>query len=348
LDGHVLLQQVVEKCQSELEQAQVATMPPVDHALPSFFDGRYSKGDDPVVCKKHSHQQTIDAFWTRHVAFLQIEPASLLVGKACLDQESLSVETACFIGTLHVRHQMDGLVTALSPPSQPRYGSVAPMGKESLGHNEHTTGLEMRKGLFVREPVVFPTESVGFGGAQNVMPTAMVYDTLQIDTVKFTVAEQDDVRPFGNHFSNIPNQLDVPLFAEVALFLFLNQPGYGQHPPLVDDCDHECHASASDDGPVDQHDKRLTGQCLQDLPGEGEEEDFTSHVFVLYPAIETLHLAFRFGAAPYVTSLGRRGFSSDLWQLNASGSDDSANESSEGIQMSRLISIVFGPRELLE
>jgi hypothetical protein len=27
--------------------------------------------------------------------------------------------------------------------------------------------------------------------------------------------------------------------------------------------------------------------------------NFTSHVFVLYPSIETLHLAFRFGAGPY-------------------------------------------------
>ncbi len=51
---------------------------------------------------------------------------------------------------------------------------------------------------------------------------------------------------------------------------------------------------------------------------------------------------------PTATPLGCRGFSSDLWQLNASGSDDSANKSGQGIQMSRLISMVFGPGELLE
>jgi hypothetical protein len=56
---------------------------------------------------------------------------------------------------------MDGLVTALSPPIQPRYGAEADsVGEESLGHDKQTAGLEMRNGLFVEKPVAFPTESV--------------------------------------------------------------------------------------------------------------------------------------------------------------------------------------------
>lgn len=84
-DGQTLGQQIVEKRQAQLEQAQVATMPSVDQTLPSFSDRRYSTDDDPVVGKEHGHQQAIDALRVRKVAFAQIETAPFIVRKASLD-----------------------------------------------------------------------------------------------------------------------------------------------------------------------------------------------------------------------------------------------------------------------
>ena len=98
--------------------------------------------------------------------------------------------------------------------------------------------------------MVFPAQSGGFRGSQNVVPMPMSNDTLQIYAVEFSISEEHDLRPFGNHFPDTLNQLDMLLFAEMPFFLFLNQPRNGQRPLFVDDCNDERHAAAAHNGPI--------------------------------------------------------------------------------------------------
>ncbi len=72
------------------------------------------------------------------------------------------------------------------------------------------------------------------------------------------------------------------------------------------------------------------------------------HVLVFQPTTETLDLALRRSAATCVASLACRGFFGNSRQLDASSPDDSANQTSQSIQVACLIACVFGPRDLLE
>jgi hypothetical protein len=276
------------------------------------------------------------------MALLKIETTALLIREAGLDFEAFRVEKASFIGTWHVCDQVDRLFAILSPPSQSQYRAVALLGEEGLRHNKHLSRFHMREGLLEGEPVVCPAQGVCFRGPQNVVPIPMVDNALQIDTVKFSIAEQYNARRIRNHASNSLNQFEVPLFAEMSLFLFLNQPGDGQRPLFVDDGDNERHTATPHHSPINQQDQGVMGQCSQDLLSEREEVDLVTHICVSQPAIETFDLTLRFSVGIHVASRVSRDFTSNLRQLNASGSDDSANQASESAQMTRLIAAVFG------
>jgi hypothetical protein len=47
----------------------------------------------------------------------------------------------------------------------------------------------------------------------------VAHNALQIDTIKFSISKEYDVRLIRDHLFNTLDQLDVPLFAEVPFFL---------------------------------------------------------------------------------------------------------------------------------
>ena len=188
---------------------------------------------------------------------------------------------ASLVSTFHVCYEVERLVTALSPPSQPRYRSIASVGKQRLRHDKHFPWLEMSYGLLVGEPVLVPTQDVGFGCTQNIVPTPVLHNALQIDAIKFSISKEHDIRLIRDHPFNTLNQFHVLLFAEVPFFLFFDQPSDGQRSLLVDDSDHESHAAPPNDGPINHQDQCGMGQCPQDLLNEREEEDGVRHVLVL-------------------------------------------------------------------
>jgi hypothetical protein len=210
-DRKIFFQQTVQKSESKLEKAQVATICSVDLALPSVPEGQYSESNDQVVGKKGSHQQAIDALGIREVTLLQIKSAAFLIRKAGLDFEAFSVKAAGFIRTGYVCHQVYGFLAVLSPPCQCRYRAIAPLCEQSVGHYSHLAGLHVREDLFVLEPVVLPAQCVGFGCPQNVLPLPVLYDTLQVDTIELSVSQEDDPWPVRDHVFHLLNQFNMPL-----------------------------------------------------------------------------------------------------------------------------------------
>jgi hypothetical protein len=43
----------------------------------------------------------------------------------------------------------------------------------------------------------------------------VLHNALQVDTVKFSISKEHDIRLIRNHLFDTPNQFHVPLFAEV-------------------------------------------------------------------------------------------------------------------------------------
>ena len=75
-----------------------------------------------------------------------------------------------------------------------------------------------------------PTQRCGLACAQNILPLALVHESLKIDPVELTIAKHHDPSPRRNQLAHFAHQFYVDSFGEVAFSFFGHRPRNGQCP----------------------------------------------------------------------------------------------------------------------
>lgn len=263
------------------------------------------------------------------MALVQMKSAALLVREECLDFEPLAVVPAGFFRRAQIRNQMDGLLAVAPPPRESENGSVLAPSEQRIGYLEEISGTDMSEHIVEAKLLTLPAQLGALARTEDIPPLAFVDQGLEINAIELTVSEQHDLSPLGNQLLHLGHQFDVKVLREVALSSFGHCPSDGQAPLLVDQADHERHATATDDTSIDYQHQREVRQAQKQRLGEREEESLGFHRVIAEPAVEPFDTAVDFRPLTTWTS---GNFAGNSGKIRALAAHNPTDQTGQGVQ----------------
>lgn len=323
---------------TQLKKAEIATTDAMDHLVQPFPHGVRPEIYDPKVCEASGDQEAAETHRVRDVAFVDKEPAALLVREECFYLEPLAVGSAGILDRSHVRDKVDRLLAVPSPPSDGEDGSVLSLREENAGNIEDLSGHDMVPHGVEVKFLAPPGQRRGPARSQDVLPSVLAQKRLKIDPVEFAVAEHCDARPIGNKLPELGHQFDVHRFRKVPLLSFGCDPHNRERTLLVDHPGHKGHAPSPDDAPVDcEHERELTKAPEQAL-GKRKIKDLALNFIVSEPTLEPFDPALAFGV---MTRRGPGNLPGDSGKVRAFAAHYPADHGGQGVQSHGQMSLRF-------
>ena len=329
---------MVKQAQTELEEAEIASVGAMNDLVPSMLHGVLPEVDDPEIGQTCGDQKSGQTHRVRKVTLVDMKPAAFLVREEGFYLKPLPVIAAGLLRRDHVRNEMDGLLAVFSPPSDGEHRSVPSLCKTCAGNVEDFSGGKMICYVIERKFLTIQTQCRGLARTQDVFPLALVQKGLKINPVELAITQQHDLDPVGYQLLYLVHQIDVNSLREVPLFSLRHSPNNRQRPLFVNHTDHERHAAAADNAAVNgEHEGRVTQAPKQRL-SKRQKEGLAFHGLVAEPSLEPFYTALGFCPGTFGPSVN---LACDGGKIRAPAPYNSADHSGEGIQSAGQVTTRF-------
>jgi hypothetical protein len=171
--------------------------------------------------------------------------------------------------------------------------TIALLCKQGVRDVNALPGLDVVSHVPVGELLTVPVEDDVGAGAKHILPFPSVHQGLQINAIKFSIPEKDHPRLRRNQFFNLSDQLKVELFRKMPFLSFGYNPSQGQYPFLVDDSNHERHATPPHNAPIDDQIQGKVAKTLEQSLGERKKVRLAVDGVIFQPSMEAFYPALR-------------------------------------------------------
>jgi hypothetical protein len=259
------------------------------------------------------------------MALVQIESPAFLVREEGFNPEALFIELTGVLVRSHVADQADGLFAVLPPPTDREHRAILPLREEYIRDADALAALGGIRQSPEMKWLALMVQCDAPGRSADVLPFPFIHDGLEIDSVKFPIAQEDHSSAVWNKGLNFLDQSDVKTLREVSLLSPAYYPSNGQSPLSVNQRHHERNTPSSHGASIHHQHQGQMGQTAKKRTSKRKKVDIRADSCILQPAPQLLLTAFGFSRS--------RRLSCNFWKLAAPTSNDATDKSRKGVEV---------------
>ena len=183
------------------------------------------------------------------MTFVQIKPATLLVGEERFDMESFAIPMTSFLRQLHIGDEAYRILITAFFPKNCLQRAIAFLSEIDIRYCKDVF-ISYTKSFKIKRFTILTQNAVNCC-AKNIFKTSSFNFTKPGSAVEFPVTQYNHPTTIGKQFSNRVEQLDMQGFLHVPLGLFDDLPTQRQGAFLVKQTDHQTHTAFADSAAVD-------------------------------------------------------------------------------------------------
>ena len=241
------------------------------------------------------------------------------------DPKPFRIHATCLVCGGHIRAQIKRVFVPFRPTTEEHNRPI--LGFRHAHIAQLDEGSRLDTGAHGCTPEALPGPQDGDVAARpdHVGPAIGLQRMLERGAIELAIAQEYHWRPRGNQLMDLLDQRDMEIFGEVALLAGAHQPREREGSPFIDQREHQCHAAAPDDTPINDQHQRLHGELPQQDLGIRDKIHRLRDRAVADPPGKAFDPALGFGA---IGHLGR-----DLGQVRTFTPDDAADQRGQGRQV---------------
>jgi hypothetical protein len=163
-------------------------------------------------------------------------------------------------------------VQCYSPPGDGIHRSVLLVGEQDSRGEEIFPSLAVRNHVIKARLFNLPAKYGALCRPTNIGPLPVADNRLEIDSIKLTISNQDDFRPFRYQSLHFPHQFDMDRLGQVPLLLSHDRPGYGEKLLAIDNPYVESDTTAPHCSSINRKNQRFLRKGREKSTGYGQNK----------------------------------------------------------------------------
>src|SRR5215475_6829842 len=123
--------------------------------------------------------------------FMQIEPATFLVGEKGLDPKAFCIYLVCLICRGHIGDQIERVCRPFAPATEEEHRAIGGFSHAYIWERDQRAGLDTGGDRLAPEAFAVPQDKDVTPCPHHIGPMVLLHRVLQPGPIKFAIAEQD-------------------------------------------------------------------------------------------------------------------------------------------------------------